>query len=189
MFEFSFFRPNGVASVLTPGDCRCINTDMAKDELIIVRVDGAFKRRIEAAARRQGKSITSFLIAAAGTAARKVEAMSETTVAKPKGNGACPSYFVALCHEATSGGESGYRRAGHELTRHITDELDWELADKERDARIRELRDLICERDDEGVLAWFDCEVPRCMQLVPRRRRQQFLRGVYEMVDEAGSVL
>jgi hypothetical protein len=38
--------------------------------------------------------------------------------------------------------------------------------------------------DDEGVLAWFDRELPRCMALMPRRRRPQFLKGVYAMFEE-----
>ena len=126
---------------------------MSKDEVIIFRVDLALKRRVEDAARRQGKSVTSFLTEAADKAARKVEAMSETMSVKPRGEGACPSYFVSLCHEATSGGKSGYQRAGHELTRHIADEMDWELADEERNARMSELRNLISERDDAGILS------------------------------------
>jgi hypothetical protein len=31
--------------------------------------------------------------------------------------------------------------------------------------------------DDGGILAWFDDHYPRCMSLIPGRRRGQFLAG------------
>jgi hypothetical protein len=43
--------------------------------------------------------------------------------------------------------------------------------------------------DDGAVLAWFDRWVPRCMTLVPRRRRQIFLQGVYRYALEEGNTI
>jgi hypothetical protein len=46
------------------------------------------------------------------------------------------------------------------------------------------LRECLDARDDEAVLGWFDCHYPKCMALVPPRRREQFLAGVYRAHDE-----
>ena len=40
--------------------------------------------------------------------------------------------------------------------------------------------------DDARVLAWFDRHLPRCMALVPRRRRWSFLAGVYRVALDEG---
>jgi hypothetical protein len=164
---------------------------MAKTETIIVRVDAAVKGRIEAAARRSGKSITTFILEAAEKAAEKVEAMPTKSAAmmKPKGKGACPTYFLALCMEARQGGESSYADAGHELMRHVASELNHDLELDETQERLDQLRELVQLRDDKSVLAWFARELPRCMKLVPARRRLQFLKGAYEMYDKDDGVL
>jgi hypothetical protein len=163
---------------------------VAKTGVIIFRVDPETKGRIEAAARRSGKSITSFILEAAERAARKAEAMpAPTFVTKPRGRGACPTYFLALCEQATLGGENGYYRAGHELMRHVKEAVSWEVDESERDAKLKELGRLMDAQSDEAILAWFDREVPRCMQLVPRRRRASFLRGVYAMIEQHPSIL
>jgi hypothetical protein len=107
--------------------------------------------------------------------------MKTSLLAKPKGRGACPSYFLAGCHEAARGGADGYAAAGHELMRHVGREIN-DGGDLE--AKLDELRDLVGAGNDAGVLAWFDREVPRCMALVPRRRRHQFLKGAYAMFEE-----
>ena len=44
-------------------------------------------------------------------------------------------------------------------------------------------------RSGRAHLAWFDRELPRCMELIPRRRRASFLAGVYTEVEEDDGVL
>ena len=121
------------------------------------------------------------------------------TFAKPKGYGACPSHFRARCHEASRGGSDGYEQAGYHLISHVgslaphdVDEEDWyrhvqELADLiqpvSEDGKSSELP------DDAAVLAWFDRWVPRCLVLVPARRRAAFLAGVYRYVLDEGNVI
>jgi hypothetical protein len=39
-------------------------------------------------------------------------------------------------------------------------------------------------RDDDAILAWFDRNYAACMTLVPTRRREQFLAGVYAAVND-----
>ena len=43
---------------------------------------------------------------------------------------------------------------------------------------------LIDDPDDEAVLRWFCDWLPRCMELVPPKRRQAFLSGVYQRTRE-----
>jgi hypothetical protein len=167
---------------------------MAKSETIMVRVSAETKARIKAAAHRLGKSVTTFVLEAAEKAAGKVEAMP-TTIEKPKGRGACPTFFVACCHEAARGGTNGYAAAGRTLARRLHDLAPWEMEEDEWEEELRLLEDrlypprdggllAIFNPDDEQVWEWFTRNLPRCTALVPRRRREQFLAGVYEAVEE-----
>jgi hypothetical protein len=160
---------------------------MAKSSLIIVRVDPQLKQRFEAAARRRGQSLSTFMLKAAEDAAGKVEAMNPAALLKPKGKSACPSFFLALCLEAKQGGENGYYAAGHELTRHVSRLVDFDN-DEEAEKHLDELYGLIEAGEDDAVIGWFEKWLPRCMKLVPRRRRGSFLRGVYDMIDEEPDV-
>jgi hypothetical protein len=45
------------------------------------------------------------------------------------------------------------------------------------------------DRDDGGVLGWFDRALPRCMSPIPWRRREKFLDGFYAKVEEDDGVL
>jgi hypothetical protein len=163
---------------------------MSKSAYLIVRVAAALKQRIEEAARRQGMSITSFVLKAAEAAARKAESLPAAALLKPtRGKGACPTFFVAACTEAGRGGASGYRQAAWHLTGSLMSLKDYSLSDEEWHARLDRLEQLIDAGDDDGVLAWFERELPRCMALVPQRRRQQFLQGVVARVDKDHGIL
>jgi hypothetical protein len=169
---------------------------MPKDEIIIIRIDGETKGRLEQAARSRGLTLSSFLLRAGeraarapgpGTAGAGDSAPGRGRVRKSAG-GACPTFFRALCQEARRGGDQGYAAAGHELTRNLTRLVDGDTPD-EVARKMAELVGRIRTRDDPGVIDWFSRELPRCMALVPRRRRSTFLRGVYRMVDEDDQVL
>jgi Protein of unknown function (DUF1778) len=166
---------------------------MAKTETIIVRIDPDAKRRIEAAAKQRGQSVTTFLLEAAEKAARKVESMP---VARPTGRGACPTWFLATCREASRGGSWGYEVAGRKLAAALSAEQPWDLDEGEWTTQMERLAELVLPtdpdrpnmfathlRDDTAVLAWFDEHFPRCMKLVPMRRRSQFVEGVYQAAD------
>src|SRR5262249_37535667 len=103
---------------------------MAKTETIIVRVTPGLKRRITAAADRQGKSVTTFVLEAAERAAEKVESLP-TALEKPRGRGACPTWFKARCWEAGQGGAGGYRAAAYALAGALPSLQPWELPDQE----------------------------------------------------------
>ena len=95
-----------------------------------------------------------------------------------------PTYFRACCHEASRGGDIGYDHPGRELMRHAEGEEPYTADHDDWLDRCNSLYELIRQRDDRAVLQWFVDHFPRCMALVPRRRRQTFLRGVYSMAAE-----
>lgn len=98
-----------------------------------------------------------------------------------------PTFFRACCREASRGGKHSYEEAGHELARHCDNLHD------EPEAVMGELLTLLndaakwYQRTDaahQAVLAWFDREFPKCMALIPARRRDQFVRGVFRAYDD-----
>jgi hypothetical protein len=105
-----------------------------------------------------------------------------------------PTFFRASCWEASRGGADGYDLAGLNLAIHLHELLE-PADDKDRvAAKFDDLEKLIrlaeeCDEDhqvecDEDVLRWFDREFPRCMALVPQRRRRSFLKGIRMAVAE-----
>src|SRR5262245_15604293 len=102
---------------------------MTKSSTIILRVTPALKERIAAAAGRQGKSLTTFLLEAAERAAEKVESLP-TAPQRPSGRGACPTWFVARCWEAAQG-PGGYATAGYALAGALPGLQLWELPDED----------------------------------------------------------
>jgi hypothetical protein len=158
---------------------------MAKQGNLIVRVDDAAKQRIKQAADTAGKSMTAFVLESTMKAVEKMERL------KPResrvNRGACPTFFRACCATARMGGDNGYRWAAYELTRAL-DSLSPDALDAEEwMERLEALSDLLEDDDEEAVFAWFDDNLPRCMALVPRRRRPSFLAGVHQFVEEYGT--
>lgn len=96
-----------------------------------------------------------------------------------------PSFFCGLVQEA-AGQFPGYDYsvAGHELARHTANMVeDGDEPGQEAEPRLDELWRLIQESDDVGVIAWYRREFPKCMTLVPSRRRGKFLQGIYEAFE------
>lgn len=157
-----------------------------KRDFIIIRVDPTTKQHLSDVAQSRGQSLTTFLLQAAEEAARKEEKKMPATLPKPKGKGPCPTWFVAICSEVSQGGASTYAWAGRKLIRSIAQVLGSEYERDEGNAQLDELEDLLTEQDDDAVIAWFERELPRCMALIPQRRRTQFLRGAYQDFEESG---
>lgn len=98
-----------------------------------------------------------------------------------------PSFFRACCREASYGGVLGYDHAGHELHRHIRSLAPYSIEDDDWQDNECDALDRLIEADDrDGVIAWFVGHYPRCMALIPCRRRETFLRGVFAMAAERG---
>ena len=104
----------------------------------------------------------------------------------------CPTCFRAVCHEAAQGGANGYVRAGHFLMGLLPQVLEHD--DDEPDLRLGELQHLVqgerprsesqflASPDATRVWGWLSHELPRCVALIPARRRVSALRGVYRYV-------
>ena len=92
-------------------------------------------------------------------------------------SGACPTYFRALCHTASLGGEHTYAWAGRGLVSGLHQLAPYDVEEDEWAERIAALADLICppgqlvglrRPDDAPILEWFVRELPRCMASCPR---------------------
>jgi hypothetical protein len=55
---------------------------------------------------------------------------------------------------------------------------------RERETKLEKLTQLCVARDLAGIAGWFAREFPRCVELVPPRRREQFARGVVRVYEE-----
>jgi hypothetical protein len=176
---------------------RSSSSPTAPEPPVCFRASPEEKTRFEAAAGRRGQSLTTFLREAAIKAAERAEA------ARPiadRAHGGVPGFFCACCWEASRGGEWGYRGPGYTLSHHLgrlcpytLDEDEWAA---ELDALWQILEDVAPHGFDSAdelaedeevaarILGWFDEHYPKCMKLVPRRRRRQFVAGVLEAVKD-----
>jgi hypothetical protein len=100
-----------------------------------------------------------------------------------------PTFFRACCAAASTGGSLGYDHAGRELTRHLHNLIPDDLGFEEWESECKSLCTLIQKRDDDAVEQWFVSRYPRCLALVPKRRRAAFLQGVYWMANQQREVI
>ena len=61
---------------------------------------------------------------------------------------------------------------------HLGNEQPYDLTEDEWSDEIDRLTGMLDEDDDEGAWNWFCEHFPKFMELVPKRRRLQFLAGV-----------
>jgi len=101
-----------------------------------------------------------------------------------------PSFFRACCHDAAQQNyRLDYSNAGYHLAMNL---LRLAPLETEFDEWANEVDSLwkLCESSDvDAVIRWFIDRFPRCMALIPKRRRWKFAQGVFEnwLVDECGS--
>jgi hypothetical protein len=108
-----------------------------------------------------------------------------------------PTFFRACCQEAAQSrgrqGSGGYANAGYHLTRHVTRLIPFDTEPEEWATETEKLGYLLMPgedrvnralRDDDAVWRWFTEHMPRCMELVPTRRRGQFVKGAYQCAEE-----
>lgn len=98
-----------------------------------------------------------------------------------------PSFFRALCYEASSGGEHSYKWAGYHLALHTYDQRPYDMDDDEWEKELKTLGALIDEGNRDGICEWYRKIYPKAMRLVPSRRKEIFVDGVLEAV-EAGDM-
>jgi hypothetical protein len=107
---------------------------------------------------------------------------------KPKGYGACPTFFLARCRESREGGSRGYLDAGYTIAGALPGLGPDDIEEDRWSGEIDRLNGLIDERDDVAILDWFGRFLPRCLALIPRRRRRNFLEGLYRHSEDNGRI-
>ena len=95
-----------------------------------------------------------------------------------------PTNFRASYARAREGGTHSYYWVGRSFTAQLESNIPYDLSFDEWDDRIGDLHKMISTGDNQGIWNWLQGFFPRCMQLVPRRRREQFLQGVYAYAEE-----
>ena len=123
--------------------------------------------------------MTDFVLDAADKEAMKATPTSPTTVFR-----GVPTFFRALCATASQGGANSYREVGWHLGLHTVDLLMQVDEASEWEEKLEELAQLVENDDSDGVIVWYEREFPKCLQLVPPRRRTQFAEGIYRISEE-----
>ena len=104
--------------------------------------------------------------------------------ATPRGH--VPTFFLASCVTASTGGSQSYKWVGHTLVGALHTEAPYEIED-EWMQRLGELEELLkSEGTDEDVIAWFNRNLPRFIAQIPPRRRARFIEGMRERCEEEG---
>lgn len=95
-------------------------------------------------------------------------------------SGACPTFFRGCVARARSS-RAGYSEAGYHLAIHARELVDGDVPDEV----IDEL-DRLLEAPDaaEQLWQWLRRVLPRCMALVPSRRKPMFLGGIVAAIEE-----
>ncbi len=100
-----------------------------------------------------------------------------TTAYEPLFHGV-PSFFRACVRDAQNRTHGlDYESAGWQFAGLLSEADD----DKEKGV---ELDRILAARNDEQLLAFLRREYPRCLALVPPRRREKFIAGVWRAIDE-----
>lgn len=108
--------------------------------------------------------------------------MSELNMARDAFQGV-PTFFRCCCLEASQGGKSTYGNAAWHLVSAVGTLQPDELETDEWGDRVDELLEFARQENEVGVLGWLDRHYPRCMELVPRRRRGSFAGGVFQAYE------
>jgi len=156
-----------------------------KDEVIVLRISGDSKAAIKSAAAGLGQSMTTFI---GETIDKRVRALKRRPPKRAPTYGiheGVPTFFRACCLEASRGGENGYRAAGWHLANSITNgQQPHDIESDDWESEIDALKELLASEDEVGAWDWFKRHYPKCMALVPGRRREQFIAGVRQAHED-----
>jgi hypothetical protein len=103
-----------------------------------------------------------------------------------------PTFFRASCSEAALGRvwssqgwiRYGYREVGNNLARSTGGLLPYSADLDEWGEQVQELLNALSANDREAVWRWYARIFPKCMALVPAKRRAAFVDGVFEASEE-----
>ena len=90
-------------------------------------------------------------------------------------------FLSRLLLHCESRGDVGFDHPGRELMRHVRTLVPDDVDDEDWSQVCDQLDIALGNRDLRPALRWFLDYFPRCMALVPRRRRTRFLMGVLQM--------
>jgi len=161
---------------------------MSSKDFLLLRISSEDKEKIRETASRRGESLTTFVrrvcLREADNELKKEAKKMEQVETRPKHTGV-PSFFRYGCLEATRGGESGYWNAGWHLAIHTYEQMPYDIEDDEQwEEMLDELREAAGNEDVDAVWDWY-CQVfPKCMELVPIRRKDQFVKGVMQAWED-----
>ena len=91
-----------------------------------------------------------------------------------------PTFFIASVLESKRS-PLGYVHAGYTLAMHAEQMVDGELDD----GAYGEFERHVVADDAEGLYAWLRRYLPRCMALVPHARREAFIRGIAQAMEDS----
>ena len=95
-----------------------------------------------------------------------------------------PSFFRAGCLEASQGGTNTYATPAWHLAIHLDQQSPYDVDQDEWSNEIDKLLEL-CAKEDEGTIwQWFTDHYPKCMELVPDRRKDQFVKGILQAYED-----
>jgi len=100
-----------------------------------------------------------------------------------------PSYLRATAWEASHDFKDGYRWFGNKLASHLLEmvENDLEVDEGEDEAELTDaILDFIAEATDDEIWKWLRTAMPKCMALVPPRRKDTFMLGFNEVLEDEG---
>jgi hypothetical protein len=106
---------------------------------------------------------------------------------KPKGRGVCPTWFMAHCRTAARGGNTGYDSAGYDLARTLDGLAPDDVENDQWSEEVEGFAELVSREDNEAILGWLGIHLPRCLAMVPTRRRAGFLNGLYRAVEDGNA--
>jgi len=95
-------------------------------------------------------------------------------------SGPCPAFFRGNVMEARRHRE-GYALAGYHLAIHARELVPLNAPE----SAVEDLACAVVANDPgEQLWLWLQRTLPRCMALVPARRKRTFLKGVLEAIEE-----
>ncbi len=157
---------------------------MEKSELIALRVSPEYKAALQDSAAQMGESLTTFIEKAINSRIQVIKRRPPKREPTRGVHEGVPSFFRGCCLEAQRGGENGYANAAWHLSGALGSQIPYDIEDDDWADQIDALKGLIKDEDGEGVWSWFKRHYPKCMQLVPTRRREQFVSGVYRAYQD-----
>jgi hypothetical protein len=177
---------------------------MSKNNLICFRVSAEEKARIETAANEQGESLTTFIKVSVMATVHEVESRSSNPIKPRHRHQGITQWLRNLCEEATKGGALGFREVGErfswsvhfryqtEYSPDVAPADEWGTILKEFDRlltpALKNRPDMLLTNEDynEKVWSFLVSHFSDAANLIPARRRHQFLLGIFSEVWQRG---